>query len=235
MNLVMMVEALPGSFAATVRRCAVAARRWGAEAARPGSAAGLVLAACLGVVAFATALATVPIAPREAEASAPVRPDLPLTDVSVRERLPSAMVSRELAPIGAPPPPAVDFALNFEVAYFWPARPQTVSEPVAIRDGPAPSAKMLRQARPGERLRINGRVADAPDGPWLRVRLADGRDGYFAARTIDASAWRRKRTPAAPETAPGVEAFADGVGAPLMPTPPPDEGPDPDLMGPPSF
>jgi hypothetical protein len=232
----MIVDASPGSFAALARRCGAAVQRWGVDVARPGSAASLVFAACLGVIAFAAALATGPIAPREAEASAPVRPDLPLTDVSVRERLPTMTASRELAPIGAPPPPAIDFALNFEVAYFWPLRPQTVSEPVAIRDGPASSAKVLRHARPGERLRINGRVEDAPDGPWLRVRLADGSDGYFTGRTVDASSWRRKRPPeTAPQAAPGSDAFADVAGAPLMPTPPPDEGPDLDLSGPPSF
>lgn len=232
----MNVEASSGSFAASVRRLGASLRQWSVEAATPGSAGSLVLAACLGVAAFAMALASAPILPHEAEAaSPPVRPDLPLTDVSLRP--PGfAVAPTSLAPIGAPPPPAIDLALNFEVAYFWPATPQTVTEPVAIREGPAPRAKVLRAARPGERLRINGRVVDAPSGPWLRVRLASGQDGYFAARTVDASSYRRRRA-ADPATvdAPPAQTLADVAGAPLMPTPPPDEGPDPDVSGPPSF
>jgi len=225
------------TWAATARTFGARVQRWGAEAARPGSAGSLVLAACLGVAAFAAALASGPISSREAEAaSPPPRPDLPLTDVSIRPALPTTATA-PLAPIGAPPPPAIDLALNFEVEYFWPATPQTVAEAVAIRDGPAPRARVLRAARPGERLRINGRVVDAPDGPWWRVRLASGQDGYFAARTVDAGVYRRRRAAETPagEAAPAPNTMADARGAPLMPTPPPDEDPDPDLSGPPSF
>lgn len=236
MALAMQGEDLSGTWGARAHALGVRVKHWAAEAAKPGSAGSLVLAACLGIAAFAAALASGPISSREAEAaSPPPRPDLPLTDVSIapHKMAPAGL----LAPIGAAPPPAIDLALNFEVEYFWPTTPQTVAESVAIRDGPAPWAKTLRMARPGDRLRINGRVLDAPEGPWLRVRLPTGQDGYFAARTLDASVYRRRRA-AQTTTAdadPAGDALAEASGAPLMPTPPPDEGPDPDLSAPPSF
>jgi hypothetical protein len=134
-------------------------------------------------------------------------------------------------PLGAPPAAPVQLALDYDVTFFWPKTPQTVAEAVAIREGPADYAKVIRSARPGERLRINGKVEDAPDGPWLRVRLEDGRDGYFAADTLEIGQFRRRRAEERvleAETAP--EAAPAAAGAPLIVA-----GPDGPEAGSPSF
>lgn len=213
-------------------------RRWAVLAATPGSAHSLALAAAIGVIAFAGAVGAVPshqpvrAAVQAPAASAPA----PLTPIALQQTasLPASQNGDALAPVGAPPLPAIDRAFDYPVVFFWPATPQTVVDAAAIREGPSTSARVLRSARPGDRLRINGRVANAPSGPWWRVRLPDGRDGYLSAHTMDVAAYRRKR---AAETAEAGEtpdpALADVTGAPLMPTPP-DEGPDPDIS-PPSF
>jgi hypothetical protein len=231
----MDAEAHPGPISAIARGFAARAKAWGRAVATPGSPGSFLFAAVVGVFAFTAAVASGPIAPREAEAAPAIRRDLPLTDVAVRPAPLTPAQPGDLAPIGAPPPPAIDTALDYAVAYYWPLRPQTVTAPAAIREGPAPWAKVLRQARPGERLRINGRTIDAPGGPWLRIRLSDGRDGYVAGRTIDADAWRRQRA-ASVQTAAVADGpvAADAVGAPLAAAGP-DEGPDPDVVDPPSF
>jgi hypothetical protein len=188
--------------------------------ARFGSPASMTLGAALGVMACAGALASWPADGATAAIRAVSAP-IALTPVSAPQA------------VGAPPPPPLQLALDYEVAFFWPKTPQTVSEPVAIREGPSEDARAIRSARPGERLRINGRVDDAPDGPWLRVRLDSGRDGYFAARTIDVGAYRRP-PPAAPVVDPATS--PDGVapdgaaGAPLFVA-----GPAVEPDGPPSF
>jgi hypothetical protein len=221
----------------SARQALACVQRWAVSAATPGSAGSLVFAAVLGAAAFAAALAAAPLGPPAAKAAAPaaIRPHLPLTDVSTAQPAADDPAALELLPAtGAPPPPAIDTALDFEVVFYWPATPQTVSEPTAIREGPAPWARVVRSARPGERLRINGRVDAAPQGPWYRVRLADGRDGYFAAHTVDSASFRRRREPT--QVAEAMAPVGDAVGAPLMPTPPPEDGgPEMDVIGPPAF
>lgn len=191
-------------------------------ATRFGSPASMALSAGIGFATLAGALVSWPVSDAPASvaraASAPV--GVVMTPVS------------SVAPVGAPPPPPVQIALDYDVVFFWPKTPQTVAEPVAIREGPADYARTIRSARPGERLRINGRVDDAPDGPWLRVRLEDGRDGYFAARTIDVGAYRRP-----PASIPVVDGVPPPEGAPDMTTGAPliVAGPTSEPDGPPSF
>lgn len=215
-------------------------RVWARHAATFGSAGSMVLAAMLGAAAFAFALAA-PSPPVSATSPAAVRaPELRgrLIDIStpvsgaLGSAAPANVGPGALTPIGAPPAAAIETALDYDVVFFWPARPQTVSEPVAIRQGPASYALLIRSARPGERLRINGRVEDAPNGPWLRVRLADGQDGYLAARTIDVGAFRHRRAVEATQVA-ETDVTGEAAGAPLAPLQP-DEYGDPDV-GPPSF
>lgn len=217
------------------RRAIARLRAWARHAATFGSAGSMVLGAVLGAAAFVFALAS-PSAPVSASTPATVRaPEIRgrLTDISAPVTPAPAMVAPDmLAPIGAPPPAAIETALDYDVVFFWPARPQTVAEPVAIRDGPASYARVLRSARPGERLRINGRVEDAPNGPWLRVRLADGQDGYFAARTVDVGAFRQRRATEAAQVAEAGAVSVEAAGAPLMSSP--DDYSDPEI-GPPSF
>ncbi|KAF0178771.1 MAG: hypothetical protein FD160_2211 [Caulobacteraceae bacterium] len=193
-----------------------------APAARFGSPANMSVGAVAGVAAFAGALLSWPAASAPASvARADFGPAVvDMTPISAP------------APVGAPPPPPLQLALDYDVAFFWPKTPQTVAEPVAIREGPAGYAKTIRSARPGERLRINGRVDDAPDGPWLRVRLEDGRDGYFAARTIDVGSYRRPpaAAPAADDAAPLEGEPGVTAGAPLIVA-----GPTSEPDGPPSF
>jgi hypothetical protein len=196
-----------------------------------GSPGSMVLAAAIGAGAFlAAALAGPMDSPAEAappridppaagltEAARP--PDVPVADVSVAgvsvPGVAADAAAEAPAPVGAAPGAAVESVLDQDVVFFWPATPQTVEQPVAIRTGPSGTAPLIRNARPGERLRINGKAPDALGGPWHRVRLADGRDGYFAARTVDVAAWRRRRA------AEADAAFAGGTdpaarGAPLI-------------------
>lgn len=211
------------------RRLGAQLKLWARQAATFGSAGSMLLAAVAGVIAFAFALASIPVetlqaAPPVAPAATPAPAShAPLTNISAPGELP--------APIGTAPGPAVETALDYDVVFYWPARPQTVVEPVAIRDGPAPYAHVIRSARPGERLRINGRAEDAPNGPWLRVRLEDGRDGYFAAKTVDVGVFRRKRAveTATPDANAG-EAAETGAPITLNVPPPPDAD-----FGPPTF
>ncbi len=229
------MDSAPDPMTDFARRAMARLRVWARHAANFGSAGSMVLGAMLGVAAFAFALASPPPpAPENTPATARA-PDIRgrLTDISATAAPAPAMVAPgALAPIGVPPPPAVETALDYDVVFFWPARPQTVAEPVAIRDGPAPYAHMIRSARPGERLRINGRVEDAPNGPWLRVRLADGQDGYFAARTVDVGVFRQHRAAEATQVVDAGAVPAETAGAPLMSSP--DEYSDPEI-GPPSF
>jgi len=196
-------------------------------ASRFGSSGNLALAACLGVFAFAWTLMAGPLATvAPAVATAPAaRPtaSAPAAPAGAQDT-PASFEAP--APVGQAPGAIVETALDYDVAFYWPQTPQTVTEPVAIRSGPATWAQLLRSARPGERLRINGRVEDAPGGPWYRVRLADGRDGYLAARTTDVGSWRRKRAAearAAAETAATAVAGAPLAvpGAPTAPDAPP--------------
>ena len=173
---------------------------------RFGSPASMALSAGVGFVTLAGALASWPVS--EAPASVARTAQAPV----------SVAMTPAIAPVGAPPPPPVQIALDYDVVFYWPKTPQTVAEPVAIRTGPAGYAKVLRSARPGERLRINGRVDDAPGGPWLRVRLEDGSDGYFAANTMDVGAFRRRRVeaPAVELDVVAPEVTPDQTGAPLL-------------------
>lgn len=210
------------------RVAALAQRAWAwlyarmAPAARFGSPASMTMGASFGVLAFAGALASWPVdgAPASAARAAQAPVSVAMTPISAP------------APVAALPPPPVQMALDYTVAFFWPKTPQTVAEPVAIREGPADYARTIRSARPGERLRINGRVDDAPDGPWLRVRMEDGRDGYFAARTIDVGAYRRP-----PASIVAVDGVAPPEGAPDTTTGAPliVAGPTSEPDGPPSF
>lgn len=190
------------------------------EASRFGSTASMIGASALGAVVCTIALVSWPAAaPASAVAHTP--------KASVEETL----ASYAPEPMGAAPARLVETALDYDVAYFWPKTPQTVATPVAIRTGPADYAELIRAAKPGERLRINGVAADAPGGPWLRVRLEDGRDGYFAAETIEVGAYRRRRAaePTA-EPVPAPEAGPTATGAPLVVA-----GPSESEIGPPSF
>jgi len=189
------------------------------EASRFGSPASMIGASALGAIACTVALASWPAASPVAVAHAP--------EASVEETL--AAYAPE--PVGSAPARLVQTALDYDVAYFWPKSPQTVATPVAIRTGPADYAELIRAARPGERLRINGVAADAPGGPWLRVRMEDGRDGYFAAETIEIGAFRRSRAQErAVEAAAVAEAAPASTGAPLVVA-----GPSEAEVGPPSF
>lgn len=219
--------------AALAARARALAWSWARQAATFGSAGSMVLAACVGAVAFVIALSSTPMqaaTPAPTAIRAPSAPAVrgPLTDISAPSDI------ELLAPVGTPPGAAVETALDYDVVFFWPATPQTVAEPVAIRAGPAARAHVIRSARPGERLRINGRVASAPNGPWLRVRLETGQDGYFAARTMDVGAFRRQRA-ADPANAALAPDAGDGVviGAPLT-VAAPEIKPDADT-GPPAF
>lgn len=196
---------------------------WAKAAATFGSAGSLAFAAVLGAAAFLAALSIAP--PPPAQATPAPKSSAPLTDVSVRPG--------SLAPVGTPPPPAVQTVLDYEVTYFWPERPQTVAEPTAIRQGPAARTALIRTARPGERLRINGKVVDAPQGPWLRVRLAEGGDGYIQARTVDVAAFRQRRAAEVAATTGEGADVAAASGAPLIP-PSPAIAEESEL-GPPSF
>lgn len=194
------------------------ARRLLVRAGTFGSPASMTAAALVGVALCAAALATWPASNTAMAAHAPVAVETEMTPISAP------------APMGAPPAAPVQLVLDYDVAFFWPTTPQTVAEAVAIRDGPADYAKVIRPARPGERLRINGRVDDAPDGPWFRVRLEDGRDGYFAAQTLEIGQFRRRR---AEERALESDQAPVGpaiVGAPLIVA-----GPSGEPDGPPSF
>ncbi len=206
---------------ARARRAWAQLRAVAAPAAQFGSPASMTMGAALGVVVFGGALAgwSAGSAPASAARMVAEQAAITMTQISAP------------APVGAPPPPPVQLALDYDVVFFWPKSPQTVAEAVAIREGPAEYAKAIRSARPGERLRINGRVEAAPDGPWMRVRLEDGRDGYFAGETIEVAAFRRRRAeePAA-EAAPALEDPQVHTGAPLIVAGPASE-PD----GPPSF
>jgi hypothetical protein len=187
-------------------------------ASRFGSPASMIAACGVGVVACAAALATWPAASTAVALSPSVKPV-------------QSVAAYAPAPMGALPPPPVQTALDYDVAYFWPKAPQTVADPVAIRVGPADYAALIRAARPGERLRINGVVEEAPGGPWMRVRMEDGRDGYFAAETMEIGAFRRRRSAErAVEAASSPEATSTSAGAPLVVA-----GPSEAEVGPPSF
>lgn len=189
------------------------------EASRFGLPASMIGASALGAVACTVALATWPAATPAAVAHTP--------KASVEETI----AAYAPAPTGEAPARLVQTALDYDVAYFWPKSPQTVANPVAIRTGPADYAELIRAAKPGERLRINGVAADAPGGPWLRVRMEDGRDGYFAAETIEVGAYRRRRA-AEPsvESVSAPDAGPISTGAPLVVA-----GPSEAEIGPPSF
>jgi hypothetical protein len=190
------------------------------RAARIGSPASMIAASAVGVALSGAALTSWPAAPRAeavqtVEASASIAPQAAYAP----------------APAAAVPPPPVVMALDYDVAYFWPKAPQTVAEAVEIREGPANFAKPIRAARPGERLRINGVVDEAPGGPWYRVRLEDGRDGFFAAGILEIGAFRRQRAQErSVETAGASPAPATSAGAPLVVA-----GPGEQESGPPSF
>ncbi len=242
-----MVETLAIRSVRTVQAAAVQAGMAAAPVARAvatfGSAGNMAFAAALGAGAFLVALASGPMetpavaasvkpvqsaaAPASARAAPGAAADAPVVRGPVAEAAPAAP-----APTGTAPAPAIENVLDYAVAFYWPARPQTVAEPVALREAPAGYARVIRAARPGERLRINGRVTDAPGGPWLRVRLADGRDGYFAARTLDVGAFRSRRAAAA-ATGTGADVAAAESGAPFVILPPAIA--EESEIGPPSF
>jgi len=215
----MAVQSIADTVADHVLNALAFARRQLELAGNFGSPASMTAAALVGVALCAAALATWPTTNTAMAAHAPAAVEAAMTPISAP------------TPTGAPPSAPVQLALDYDVTFFWPKTPQTVAEAVAIREGPADYAKVIRAARPGERLRINGRVEDAPDGPWLRVRLEDGRDGYFAAQTLEVGQFRRRRAEERvleAETAP--EAGPVSVGAPLIVA-----GPDGPEAGSPSF
>jgi hypothetical protein len=215
----MAVQSIADTVADHVLNALAFARRQIVRAGTFGTPASMTAAAVVGVALCAAALSTWPASNTAMAAHAPVAVEAAMTPISAP------------APMGAPPAAPVQLALDYDVTFFWPKTPQTVAEAVAIREGPADYAKVIRAARPGERLRINGKVEDAPDGPWLRVRLEDGRDGYFAADTLEIGQFRYRRAQQraleadqAPEAPPTV------VGAPLIVA-----GPDGPEAGLPSF
>lgn len=219
MTLIRAPQSIADAVADVVLNALAFGRDMAARAVRFGSPASMMAAALMGVALCAVALATWPASSSAVASSAPVTLETPMIPVSAT------------TPVVAVPPPPVQIALDYDVAFFWPLTPQTVAQPVAIREGPADYAEVIRAARPGERLRINGRVEEAPGGPWLRVRMEDGRDGYFAARTIDVGAYRPRLTeaPGFDETAPPTS--EPGVaGAPLVVAGDSDAD-----IGPPSF
>lgn len=233
-----MVEALASRTVRTAQAALAAAGPALAPVVRAvatfGTAANMAFAAALGAVAFVVALAAGPMetpavaaspAPVEAATAAPLPARAAPGPASVAASTPPA-------PTGAAPAPAIENVLDYAVAFYWPERPQTVAEPVALREAPAGYARIIRAARPGERLRINGRVADAPGGPWLRVRLADGRDGYFAAKTMDVGAFRSRRAAPTPSET-GADVAAAESGAPFVVLPPAIA--EESEIGPPSF
>jgi len=215
----MAVQSVADTVADHVLNALAFARRQLARAGNFGSPASMTAAAVLGVALYAAALASWPATNTAMAAHAPVTVETVLTPISAP------------APTGAPPAAPVQIALDYDVTFFWPKTPQTVAEAVAIREGPADYAKIIRPARPGERLRINGLVEDAPDGPWRRVRLEDGRDGYFAAETLEIDLFRRRRAEQrARELDQAPPAPPAAVGAPLILA-----GPDGPEAGLPSF
>jgi hypothetical protein len=84
-------------------------------------------------------------------------------------------------------------------------------------------------AAPGRRLRVNGLVMNSDaEEPWLRVRLADGKDGFIQADFVPMSQFRSERAAErreAEEMASATYATADPVGAPLSFDPGPIEQP----------
>ena len=246
----------PDALADLARRALAHLPGWSRHAATFGSAGSMVLAAMLGVATFAFALASPPVVSSTATRAAAWWPETGgadsrgrLTEISATGAMAATAVVTDarpdtlsdtlsdtlpdtLAPIGTPPPAAIETALDYDVVFYWPARPQTVAEPAAIREGPATYARVIRSAHPGERLRINGRVEEAPNGPWLRVRLADGQDGYFAAHTIDVGVFRQRRAVEATQVA-DTGVVVEAAGAPLLSSSPDAYG-DPE-SGPPLF
>ncbi|MBL8559844.1 MAG: SH3 domain-containing protein [Hyphomonadaceae bacterium] len=215
----MAAQSVADAIADQVLNALAFSRRQLARAAAFGTPASMTAAAILGVGLCIVSLATWPATHPAMASYAPVAVETDMTPISAP------------APMGAPPAAPVQLALDYDVAFFWPNTPQTVAEPVAIRDGPADYAKVIRPARPGERLRINGVVVEAPDGPWFRVRLEDGRDGYFAAEPVEIGQFRRRRAEErALEAAGAPSAPPVALGAPLIVA-----GPSGEPDGPPSF
>jgi hypothetical protein len=139
---------------------------------------------------------------------------------------PHAML--QLEPIAAQRLARVDTVGMSQIVYFFPHEPLTVREQAKIYAFPfAEDGKALRTAAPGCRLRVNGLVMNSDvETPWLRVRLADGRDGFLQANFVPISKLRAERAAARREAEAIAEATAsttDPVGAPLSFTPPPPE------------
>lgn len=134
-----------------------------------------------------------------------------------------------LEPVAAQRLARVDTVGMSQVVYFFPHEPLTVREEAKIYAAPFEEGKELRTAAPGRRLRVNGLVMNSDaEEPWLRVRLADGKDGFIQADFVPMSQFRSERAAErreAEEMASASYATADPVGAPLSFDPGPIEQP----------
>lgn len=177
---------------------------------------GLGAAAILGGLLFIVSLFPAPapsLAKRASPASAATRTD------------PAAAQS---PPQIAPPQTPIDTdarAPAIDVAFYTPQAPLTVTEATRLRSAPSADSRALGTLLPGVRLRVNGRVDDAPDGPWLRHRLNSGGVGYVAENmTSDLGVWQRRRNAERAEqkgatsaTPPESGAQGGGEGVPAAP------------------
>lgn len=85
----------------------------------------------------------------------------------------------------AEPPPVVSEATVAQPAASPPPPTATVTgSSLNVREQPTTNAPVVARARRGERLPIL-----AEQGTWLRVRLADGREGWVSSRYV------RRRAP----------------------------------------
>lgn len=144
-----------------------------------GVSAALVAAASLALAAVALASGVKP-------SNAPAAPSAPSPAVKI-----DAPAAPQTAAVQSPAE-----AMGYREVVFLAPRPMTVSETVRLRDRPseAKDARVLGSVEPGDRIRITRVVGGAPEGPWLRLRLANGRDGYILAEhAADLVEWRDSR------------------------------------------
>jgi hypothetical protein len=129
---------------------------------------------------------------------------------------------------------------RYGVVPFYAPSPLTVRETVRLTSEPGERRGVgLQQLRPGQRLRVIGRVV-WPDGTdediWLQARADDGGEAYLPASVVvDAGAWRRRvaadrqREEEALQTANAGEGGSLPLGAPLgvitAPDAPPSDEP----------
>jgi hypothetical protein len=168
---------------------------------------GLLAAVALGGIAFVASLFGDGVPPQDADdTKAPVRAD------AARAGEPAGLDSDLAQPSLSPD---AQLLLNYRVAFFAPQAPLTVMEPTRLRSLPSQDSRALSTLQPGVKLRINGRVDDAPGGPWLRHKLTNGSVGFVAEDlTGDLRNWRAARAAAAKAKATAAQDEASPPDAP---------------------